>query len=389
MPIDIKVKMPTDHRRIKLLFFISEDWYFWSHRLPLALSAIERGWDVYLVTRVSAHGSRIEEKGIKLLPLNRFKRGFQNPLKDLLSLLEIVRIYIKVKPDLVQHVALKPIVLGTVAAHLTRVRSIFNTFAGMGSLFTKMDRRKSYLPDLIFHLFRFIFKPRRVRLVFQNASDRDMMVQKNIAKKNRTALVKGSGVDVRVFHPVDQPGGPPIVLMASRMLWDKGVGEFFDAAKQINSKGLKARFVLAGGPDPENPNSIPQAQLEQWRRSGYVEWWGHQDDMAQAYAKSHIFCLPSYREGLPKAILEACASGRPVITTDTIGCRDIVRHGENGLLVPPRDAHALSDAIEALIEDPERRRRMGMKGRAMVEQEYAEEKITRQTFQHYLAVCRS
>ena len=125
--------------------------------------------------------------------------------------------------------------------------------------------------------------------------------------------------------------------------------------------------------------------MEQWHRSGYIEWWGHQDNMAEVYAKSHIFCLPSYREGLPKAILEACASGRPVITTDTIGCRDIVRHGENGLLVQPRDANALSDAIEILIEDPERRRRMGMKGRAMIEQEYAEEIITHQTFQLYLA----
>jgi glycosyltransferase involved in cell wall biosynthesis len=341
------------------------------------------------MTRVSAHGSRIEEKGIQLLPLNRFKRGFQNPFKDLLSLFEIVLIYKKVRPDIVQHVALKPIVLGTVAAHLTHVRSIFNTFAGMGSLFTRMDKEKSYLPDFIFNVFKFIFKPRNVRLIFQNASDRDMMVQQNIAKKDRTALVRGSGVDVRVFHPVAPPGGTPIVLMASRMLWDKGVGEFVEAARRINSKGVKARFVLAGGPDPENPNSIPQAHLEQWHRSGCIEWWGQRDNMADAYAKSHIFCLPSYREGLPKAILEACASGRPVITTDSIGCRDIVRHGENGLLVPPRDAHALSEAIEILIDDPERRRRMGMKGRAMVEDEYAEEIITRQTFQHYLAACRS
>lgn len=382
------MKKLCNNGHIKLLFFISEDWYFWSHRLPLALSAIERGWDVYLMTRISTYQSRIEEKGIKLLPLDRFKRGFQNPFKELLSLFEIVSVYKRVNPDIVQHVALKPIVLGTISAHLTHVRSIFNTFAGMGSLFTMMDKRKTYLPDLIFHVFKFIFKPPCVRLVFQNASDRDMMVQKNITKKDRTALVKGSGVDIRLFHPVPPPGGTPIVLMACRMLWDKGVAEFVDAAKRINSKVLKARFVLVGDPDPENPNAISHAQMEKWHRSGHIEWWGHQENMAEVYAKSHIFCLPSYREGLPKAILEACASGRPVVTTDAIGCRDIVRHGENGLLVQPRDANALSDAIESLIEDQQSRHRMGMKGRAMVEQEYAEEIITHQTFQHYLATGR-
>jgi len=378
--------MLNDNHCIVLLFFISEDWYFWSHRLPLAQSAVDRGWKVYLVTRVSTYQKQIEDRGIKVIPLKRFKRGLQNPFKDLLSLFEIFKIYKKVYPNIVQHVALKPIVLGTLAAHMTNIRSIFNTFAGMGSLFTKMDRRNKNLSDIFYLVFKFLFKPPSVRLVFQNASDRDNMVKRNIIKNDRTVLIKGSGVNVSVFNPRGNPSSKfPIVLLASRMLWDKGIGEFVEAARQINAEGPRARFVLVGAPDNENPRSISRSQLKQWHRSGHIEWWGHQNNMAEVYAQAQIFCLPSYREGLPKTILEACASGKPVITTNTIGCRDIIRHNENGLLVQPCNARDLSAAIETLLEDPDRRYKLGQKGREIVVKEYTEEIITQQTFRQYLS----
>ena len=380
------MKIKNENSRIVLLLFISEDWYFWSHRLPLAQSAIDRGWQVCLVTRVSTYQKKIEDGGIRVIPLKRFKRGFQNPLKDLFSLFELYMIYKKVSPTIVQHVALKPIVLGTIAAHMNNIRCIFNTFAGMGSLFTKIDRKSTYLSDFIYLVFKILFKPISVRLIFQNASDRDKMLKKKIVKKARAALIKGSGVNVGVFKPSKNSSSEiPIVLLASRMLWDKGIGEFVEAARRINSEGTKARFVLVGDPDDENPRSILRSQLKQWHRSGYIEWWGHRNNMAEVYAQAQIFCLPSYREGLPKAILEACATGKPVVTTDAIGCRDIIRHGKNGLLVQPCNARELAEAIKTLLEDPDRRYQLGKKGREIVVKEYTEEIIIHQTFRQYLS----
>lgn len=373
--------MSSFNHNKKLLLFISEDWYFWSHRLPLAMSAYRRGWEVYLITRVSSLKKRIEKTGIHLIPLNHFKRGMQNPLQEMRSFIEILKIYRTVKPDIIHQVALKPVVMGTVAARLSKIKSIVNAFAGMGSLFASKDKKISIAIKPILILLRILFKPLNVQLIFQNHFDLDMMVLKRIINIKQATLIKGSGVNINVFRPHDGVADLPLVLMPSRMLWEKGVGEFVEAAKLINANKKKARFVLAGAPDDENPTAIPTAQLNAWHQSGYIEWWGHQDDMAKVYPKAQIVCLPTYyREGLPKVILEAGACGKPVITTDTIGCRDIIKHGKNGLLVQPRNAVELAEAINDLITDPDRRRLLGMNARDVVEKEYSEEEITKQTF---------
>jgi glycosyltransferase involved in cell wall biosynthesis len=210
-----------------------------------------------------------------------------------------------------------------------------------------------------------------------------MHVASGIVSPERVRLIRGSGVDIERFAPTPEPVGMPVVMLPSRMLWDKGVGEFVESAQLLKSRGVVARFVLVGDSDPENPAAISVAQLESWRDSGVVEWWGRCEDMPQVLAQASIVCLPSYREGLPKALLEAAACSRPLVSCDVPGCREIVRHGENGLLVPLRDAMALAGAIEKLLGDPGLRAAMGKRGRSLVEAEFSESLVAAQTLAIY------
>jgi glycosyltransferase involved in cell wall biosynthesis len=202
----------------------------------------------------------------------------------------------------------------------------------------------------------------------------------------RLSLIRGAGVDLHEFEPAEECDGIPLVVLPARMLWTKGIGEFVTAAERLRAKGVAARFALVGDPDPDNPASVSIEQLETWRRGGAVEWWGRRDDIPQVLAMSHIVCLPSYREGLPKALIEAAAAGKPIVTTDTSGCRDVVRHGDNGLLVPVADAVALAEALSKLIMNRSQREIMGRRGREIAESEFSSEKITSETLCVYDAV---
>jgi len=196
-------------------------------------------------------------------------------------------------------------------------------------------------------------------------------------------IVRGSGVDVKKFIPAEESTGVPIVMLASRMLWDKGVGEFIEAAKILKQEGVEARFVLVGDSDPENPASIPNAQLSEWHELGIVEWWGERGNMHEMLTQAHIVCLPSYREGLPKVLLEAASCGKPIIATDVPGCREIVHNGENGILVPLKDSSSLASAMKELINNPEKRKIIGINGRRLVENEFSEEIVVSQTLKVY------
>mgnify|MGYP000438590344 CR=1 FL=1 len=370
----------------KLLFLVTEDWYFCSHRLPPARAALAAGYDVIVATRVGSRGADISAEGFKLIPLDLQRRS-RNPFRELAAIVQIVKIYLRERPDVVHHVALKPVLYGSLAACLVRRPAVVNALAGMGFLFTSGSRMATVLRAVVSRLFCLLLNSGRNLLILQNPDDEAMLVNSGLVAANRVRLIRGSGVDVQRFSPTPEPQTTPVVMLPSRMLWDKGVGEFVEAARMLRDRGVVARFVLVGNGDPDNPASISESQLKAWHDSGVVECWGHCSDMPATLGKAHLVCLPSYREGLPKVLLEAAACGRPLIATDVAGCREIVRHGENGLLVPLRDSSSLADAIERLLRDAGMRDTMGRKGRLMVESEFSEAMVAQQTLAVYSELC--
>jgi glycosyltransferase involved in cell wall biosynthesis len=377
---------PATGARKKLLFLVTEDWYFCSHRLPPARAAQAAGYDIVVATRVANRGAEITAEGFRLVPIG-LRRRSRNPFREIAAIAEIVQLYRRERPDIVHHVALKPVLYGSLAALLVRRPAVVNALAGMGFLFTSSSRLATLLRAVVSRVFRILLNAGRNVLILQNPDDTAMLVSGGLVAASRVRLIRGSGVDIERFRPTPEPDGSPVVVLASRMLWDKGVGEFVDAAGALRARGIAARFVLVGDGDADNPASIPDAQLKAWHDSGVVQCWGRCDNMPAALAEAHIVCLPSYREGLPKVLLEAAACARPLVATDAPGCREIVRDGENGLLVPLRDAASLANAIERLVGDRALRLRMGEKGRQMVESEFSEEKVAQQTLAVYREMC--
>ncbi|QSA98465.1 glycosyltransferase family 4 protein [Methylococcus sp. EFPC2] len=367
------------NKRPKLLFFVTEDWYFCSHRLPLALAAREAGFEVVVATRVREHGTLIRDSGLKLIPLELSRRS-ANPASQLVLLARLVSLYRCEKPDIVHHVAIKPVFLGSLAALLTGTPRIVNAVAGLGWLFTSTSRSARLLGKFVATVFRALLG--RSQVIVQNPDDHAFLMELGVPS-GRIALIRGSGVDIEAYSPTPEPQKTPLVILASRLLWNKGVGEFVEAARTLRAQGIRARFALVGEPDEANPASIEIGQIARWQQDGIVERWGKRDDMPAVMAQAHIVCLPSYREGLPKVLIEAAACGRPIVTTDVPGCREVVRDGENGLLVPARSVQPLADALRRLIEDPDLRKRMGSKGREMAVAEFSVNRVNRETLALY------
>lgn len=377
--------------RPKILFLITEDWAFCSHRMPIAIAAKKAGFDVVLATRVQAHAEEITTEGIRLIPI-QLRRKNKNPWIELKAILEIVKLYKQEQPDLVHHVALKPVIYGSIAARIVNTPAIVNALAGMGHLFISDAWGIRILRLLVKIAFRILLNNAGSRVILQNKDDRKILLESGVLALDSITLIRGSGVDMQVYTPNPEPDGTVIVMMASRMLWDKGVGEFIEAAHLLKQRGVRARFVLVGNTDPDNPTSLTPSQLEALRLNEVVEWWGYRKDMPKTLSEAHIVCLPSYREGLPKVLIEAAAVGRPIITTDVPGCREVVRNGENGFLVPARNPSALADAIYKLIESPDIRRRMGCRGRNIAEAEFSVEKVTSETiaiYEELLSGCKA
>jgi len=251
----------------------------------------------------------------------------------------------------------------------------------MGYVFSSKQLKARFLKPLVLLAYRLLLNPFNSVAVFENPDDLTYFEKLGIVKYSR--LIRGAGVNTLQFGSSNEPNEVPVVLLAARMLWDKGVGEFVEAAKILQQQSISARFVLVGAPDKENPESINQSQLLEWQDAGIIEWWGQHEDMPQVFAQAHIVCLPSYREGLPKVLIEAAACGRPIVATDVPGCREIVRHNENGLLIPAKDPQALAVALNRLLNDAELRESMGKRGRAMVEAEFSTEYVVEQTLQLY------
>ena len=368
--------------RPRLLYLITEDWYFWSHRLDLARHATQAGFDVLIATRVTEHGDRIKREGFRLLPL-RLHRRSRNPFAELAALLELVRLYRRERPAIVHHVALKPIVYGSIAAWWSGVPNVINAFAGLGYVFTDQKRQSGVLGICLQYMYRILLRLNKSVVIFQNREDRDLLIEENIVTLEHTRIIPGSGVDTKVFDLGPSPSGRPVVMLAARMLWDKGIGDFVEAVRRLKSEKVSARFVLVGRCDEHNPAAIEQDQLEAWVEEGLIEWWQHREDMPSVFSDATIVVLASYREGLPKALLEAAACGKPLVATDVPGCREIVSHGINGFLVPPRNPDALAAAIDSLLRDSALRAKMGQAGREAVLRSFSVEKVTGQLLALY------
>ena len=368
--------------RKKLLYLVAEDWYFCSHREELAKAALKKGYEVFVATRVTDHGERIEREGFHLFPI-RIKRARLNPFAELRTVLEIVSLYWKVKPDIVHHVALKPVLYGSLAARVAGIPSVVNALAGMGFVFSSASMKAKVLRPFIRFLFKVLLAGRKRRLILQNSDDVSMFVNDRIVPRETVRLIRGSGVDISKFSPSPEPDGVPVVVLPARLLRDKGVCEFVEAARRLRSAGVLGRFVLVGEIDPENPSSLSKHDVKKLTDEGIVECPGWSSDMASVFAEANLVCLPSYREGLPKALLEALACGRAVVTTDVPGCREVVKHKYNGLLVPPRDAGVLADALKSLILQPSVRREMGRRGRMFVETEFSSARVIDETLSVY------
>ena len=367
----------------RLLFVVTEDWYFVSHRLPLAVAARRAGYRVAVATRVQEHTAAIAEAGVELLELKRWRRSSMNPLREMAAVAELAGVIRRWRPDIVHLVALKPVLYGALAARLGGAAVRVNALAGLGFVFVQGRALARLLRPLIKLAFRWTLGGERAVTIVQNPDDRELLVRERLVDGSHIRLIRGSGVDLDRFKASDLPPGRPMVLLMSRMLWDKGVGEFVDAARMAEERGADARFVLVGDPDPENPAAIPHETLQRWSDSGVVEWWGQRSDAPALLAQARVVVLPSYREGLPKVLLEAAASGRPMIATDVPGCREVVEPGVTGQLVPARDAAGLAEAMLGLLADPERCRQMGTQARRLAEREFGVEAVVSRTLAVY------
>lgn len=371
----------------KLLYLITEDWFFCSHFIERAVAARKAGYDVLVVAREQAHGDRIRAAGLRLIPLE-FARRSLNPLRELRLLLAILRIYRQERPDIVHHIAAKPILYGSLAARLVSVPSIVNAPVGMGYAFSSNDRIARFIRPLLQLGFRLLMNPSGSRVIFENGDDLESFVEAGSVKRTETVLIRGAGIDLVRFHPKVQPIGVPVVVLIARMLRDKGVVEFVAAARQLHDQGVAGRFALVGDPDPGNPASIPLATLNSWNGHNNVEWWGWREDVAAVLSEASIACLPSYREGLPKSLLEAAACGLAIVTTDAPGCRDVVVDGGNGFLVPVRNVEALATALKKLMLDPVLRARMGARSRVRAKEEFSSERVIGETLAVYAQLGR-
>jgi glycosyltransferase involved in cell wall biosynthesis len=370
-------------RRPKLLYLVSEDWYFVSHRLPLAVAAREAGFDVSVAARVASHGEIIEDAGLSLFPI-AIARSSLNPARELRTMSEIAALFAREQPDLVHNVAVKPVIYGTRAARRAGVKGIVNALMGLGWTFSSESAKAQALRPFIAAALHNALSVPNARTIVQNSNDATLVAERQLAPRDTIRLIRGSGVEPGVYSTEEPPAGVPLVILPARLLIAKGVREFIAAAALLKEQGVAARFALVGEPDTENPAAITREEILDAVVAGHVEHWGWRQDMPQVFAKASLVCLPTfYGEGVPRALIEAAASARAIVATDVPGCREIVRHGENGWLVSPRDVDALATALRQAIAQPGLCAELGMRGRRLVEREFSLDVVIRDTLAVY------
>jgi len=378
----------------KLLFVTANDQYFCSHRLSLAIAAQKAGFIVAVATQINHHKNLIEAYGIKIFNLRFLHRSSMQPLKEIAALYELFTIYRDFKPNIVHHVAMKPVMYGALMAKCCRVPKTINALTGLGYLFTSANNTKqSFMQNykrkiiryIVCKLFAYLLNDKNSKTIFQNPDDIQTLLHHGCINVKQAVLIRGSGVDPTIFRPVAFKTTFPVhCIFAARMLWDKGVGELIEAIRIIKQHNKDAQFYFYGTPDLANPASIPESSLIAWQKQGLIVWQGYQADMINAYKDAHIAILPSYREGLPKFLLEAASCGLPLIATDVAGCREIVHDGKNGFLVPLQDVNTLAEKILILINNEALRISMGQHSRWLVETQFADTIIHKTILELYL-----
>lgn len=372
-------------RGARLLFVVNVSWFFISHRLQLAVQATRAGYDVHIATEICSEedAAVIRSAGLTLHDV-RIGRSGSHPWRDIKALLALWQLLWQLKPDLVHLVGMKALLVGGLAARLSRVPGVVMAITGLGHAFVGHGVWARLRSALIGTALRVIVGQSRCAAIFQNVEDRNAFLERGIVPAEAAHLIRGSGVDLERFTYIPESAGPLRVLLASRMLRTKGVPDFVAAAKQLREHWSDVQFLLAGNPDPGNPASLTEQELAGWSDEGAVTWLGHQNDLAALLATVHIVALPTYyKEGVPKILIEAAACGRPIVTTNVPGCNDIVRHGVNGLLVPPQDPLALAAALDLLLKDSALRVRMGEQGRKIAVSEFGLEQVIDSTLGIY------
>jgi glycosyltransferase involved in cell wall biosynthesis len=373
---------------MKIILFANTVWYLFNFRLSLAKALQAQGHDVLLISPPGEYGARLQALGFRweALPMDRKSL---NPLQELRFLIYLCRLYQREQPALVHHFTIKCVVYGSIAALVARVPARVNAVAGMGYVFTNQALKARLLRPVVRGLMRLVLNGRGARVILQNNDDMAAFAQAGLARPELTSLVMGSGVDLARFTPRAQPAQtgaemqPTRVVLAARLLWDKGIAEYAQAARLLKAKGLPVRFLLAGSPDPGNPAAIPQATLDGWQAEGLMELLGQVSNMPALFASVDMVVLPSYREGLPKSLIEAAACALPLVTTDVPGCREVVTHEVNGLLVQVKDATALANAIERLHLNPTWARQLGLAARQRAVAEFDEKIVINKTLAVY------
>jgi glycosyltransferase involved in cell wall biosynthesis len=371
-------------RKPVLLYVVNVAWFFCLHRMHIARAALAAGFDVHVATAPdsSDHVEQIKAAGLNFHELE-LRRGRWSVLEECRLAASLYTLYREIRPDIVHHVTIKPVLCGTLAARLARVPAVVNSVSGLGFIFTATDRWASFRRIAVSLAYKVLFRRAAVQVIFENNDDLKMFLDRRIIKPDQATLIRGVGVDLERFRLGAPRSGVPLVVLPARMLWDKGIREFCLAAAAVQGWGIQARFALVGGLDGENPASIPESWLREQERTGVVEWWGWRKDMAAVYAAAHVVCLPSYREGLPTVLLEAAACGCALVATNVPGCREVVRDGETGLLVESRDPTALAQALRSVILDSSLRQRISSAAQNRVAAEFSADQVRTSTTQLY------
>ena len=365
---------------MKIILFANTDWYLYNYRLPLAQTLLKKGHELLLLSPAGIYASRIQTSGFRWQVFELSRSGI-NPASEFFTILRLARLYRREKPDLVHHFSIKCVLYGSMAARLAGIKQVVNAVTGMGYVFTRKNFFTFSIKPFVILLYKIAL--RNSRVIFQNQQDLDYFTGHHMVDEDQCVLIPGSGVDITKFLLTPQPDGDPLVVLPARLIWDKGIGEFVEAATIVKHKGINARFALVGAPDKGNPSSISESQLDSWAKLGFVEIWGWVEDMISVYQQASLVCLPSYREGLAKSLIEAAACGRALVTSNIPGCREVVKDGVNGFLVPPKQVHLLAEAIEKIIINKELLEQMGAESRKIVERDFSVEIINKATIMVY------
>lgn len=354
-----------------LAFVVNNADFLVSHRLVLVRGALKAGYRVTAIAPEGAALKALRDEGCETVAW-RLRRTGQRPHEEAIALAHLGSLYRSLKPDLVHHVTVKAMLYGSLAARANGIQAVVNAVSGLGYVFLSSGIRAQVRRQVLRAGYRMALTTPNSAVVLQNDDDERSLQELGVLQGARVVKIRGSGVDLSRFPPSPEPTGLPLVVLPARMLVDKGVREFVEAARLL---GKSARFALVGGEDEGNPAGVPRAELDRWVQEGVVEWWGHRADMPEVFRQANVVCLPSYREGMPKALLEAAAAGRAIVTTDVAGCRDAVANGQIGRLVAVRDARALAEALKELIDSPEERARWGQLASTHAHENFSEDKV--------------